>query len=217
MMKNKLILAIDCATPLSSVCISEGEKILACMKIMPKMGHSETLVPTIEYLLNSLSLKINDFDVISATIGPGTFTGIRVGISTAEGLLIPWRIKTVGVRTTLAIALSIGRYIERPAVIIDARRGMAYIERFIWEDGDEMPRAEGDIMLVQYEKIKDTVLGYTSIALREQETYKLICDSGLSPVPVLAPIACGVVVVANYYIKNNVEAPLKPLYIREPN
>jgi len=216
-MKDKLILAIDGATPLSSVCISEGEKVLACMKIMPKMGHSETLVPIIEYLLGLLSLEVKDFDVISSTVGPGTFTGIRVGISTVEGLSIPWGIKTIGVRTTIAIALSVNRYIERPAVIIDARRGSAYIEKFIRVDGDALPEAEGEIMLVEYERINEVVEGWTPVALKEQETYKLICDTGLAPVPVLAPIACGVAMAVLSYIELGIDAPLKPLYIREPN
>jgi tRNA threonylcarbamoyl adenosine modification protein YeaZ len=216
-MKDKFILAIDGATPLSSVCILEGEKVLACMKIMPKMGHSETLVPIIEYLLGLLSLEIKDFDVISSTVGPGTFTGIRVGISTVEGLSIPWGIKTIGVRTTLAIALSVGRCVERPAVIIDARRGSAYIERFIWKDGDVLPEADGEIILVEYERIKEAVEVWTPVALKEQETYKLLCDAGLAPVPVIAPIACGVSNATYHYIKNNIESPLKPLYIREPN
>jgi len=216
-MKDKLILAIDASTPLSSVCISEGERIISSTSVKPKMGHSETLVPIIESLLKSSSLMIKDFDVIATTIGPGTFTGIRVGISTAEGLAIPWGIKTIGVRTTLAMAMAVGRCVERQAVIIDARRGMAYIEKFIQPEVDGLPKSDGEIMLVEYERMKDTINGWMPVALKEQVTYILLTEYGLSPIPVLTPIACGVSGVANHYIKNNIEAPLKPLYIREPN
>jgi len=212
-----LILALDCATPLTSVAISEGERIIASEVKKPKVGHSETLMPMIDAMLKTEGLNISRFNIIASTVGPGTFTGIRVGIATAQGLSIPHNIKTMGIRTTLAIMLSVGRSEQHYAVVIDARRGMAYVEWFKWVKGRELPQTEKDIRLVKYEDLTKAVNGYTAVALREQDTYKLLEDESIKPTSPREPIAVGVAICSNLYSRIGVDTQLKPLYIRKPD
>ncbi|MBR6902497.1 MAG: tRNA (adenosine(37)-N6)-threonylcarbamoyltransferase complex dimerization subunit type 1 TsaB, partial [Clostridia bacterium] len=120
------ILAIECsAVPVSAAVICDGE-VLGYAFSNVKVTHSQTLFPIIESALKSARLSTSDIDTISVATGPGSFTGIRIGISSAKGLAEPKGLKCIGVSTLLAAAYM---FLGENAVICpveDARCGQVY-------------------------------------------------------------------------------------------
>ena len=120
------ILAIECsATPVSAAIISDGEIISYSFSNI-KLTHSQTLFPIIESVLSAARLSFQDIDAVSVATGPGSFTGLRIGIASAKGLAEPKKLKCVGVSTLLSAAYM---FLGENAIIcpvIDARCSQVY-------------------------------------------------------------------------------------------
>ena len=79
------ILAIDTSTMISTVTVSDGVEIIGDFNVNQQKTHSESLVPMIETLLNLLGIKLADIDKFVISKGPGSFTGLRIGMTIAKG------------------------------------------------------------------------------------------------------------------------------------
>jgi len=100
------------------------------------VGHAERLMPMIAEVMAAAGLAFSDLDRIAATVGPGTFTGVRAGVAAARGLALASGVPVAGA-TSLAVmahradaSLGAGRAGRLLAVAVDARRGMVYIQVF---------------------------------------------------------------------------------------
>ena len=112
-----LILALETSTQTSSVALVEaplhedglfrGEKILADHTLNLPGTHSERLMPSIHNLLQEASMSIGDVQGIALALGPGSFTGLRIGVSTVKSLAYALRVPVAGVATLDALALNI--------------------------------------------------------------------------------------------------------------
>ena len=114
-----------CASPVSAA-ITDGERIISYAFSDVNLTHSQTLFPIIENVLSAARLEFRDIEAIGVTVGPGSFTGLRIGIASAKGLAEPRRLKCVGVSTLLAAAYA---FIGEKAIIcpvIDARCSQVY-------------------------------------------------------------------------------------------
>ncbi len=80
------ILGIDTTTPYLALGIIEEDKVLSELRFNAKQTHAQVLLPSIEKILKQTSLELNDLDGIALSIGPGSFTGLRIGLATAKGL-----------------------------------------------------------------------------------------------------------------------------------
>ena len=80
------ILAVDTSGPVCGVAVADDQHILSEMTVLNKRTHSTNLMPMIEETLQSAGLELADMDRIAVVIGPGSFTGIRIGVSTVKGL-----------------------------------------------------------------------------------------------------------------------------------
>lgn len=129
------ILGIDTATMLASIGIVEDGKTLAEMKFDVKITYSEILLNFIDYLLKSLKLKTTDLDGFSISIGPGSFTGLRIGLSTIKGLSFATGKPVVAVPTLDALA-SLSLFSLYPVVpLIDAKKKQVYSAVYDTKDG----------------------------------------------------------------------------------
>src|SRR3954449_4704870 len=81
-----LILNIDTATEHASVCISENGNVLGIEKSFEQKDHASFIQPAIKKLFENIHQKISAIDAVAVTAGPGSYTGLRVGLSTAKGL-----------------------------------------------------------------------------------------------------------------------------------
>ncbi len=124
-MKKGPVLAIETSQLCGGVAIVEDE-VLGEVILSSKETHSKRLLSAISYLLKRLGLKLKDLSAIAVSIGPGSFTGLRIGLATAKGLCLGSGIPLIGIGTLEAMAANI-YLIDRPICpIIDARRKQIY-------------------------------------------------------------------------------------------
>jgi len=129
-----LILGLDTATLSCSVALLRDDTVLAEMTLNIKKTHSERLMPLLDTLLTESGVEREQIDAIAAAAGPGSFTGLRIGMATARGLAQGLAIPAVPVSTLEAMAEAV----PAPAVLIcpllDARRGEVYTALYQRED-----------------------------------------------------------------------------------
>lgn len=132
------ILSLDASANSASVCIYDSElnMIIGEFYINTKLTHSQTLVPMIDALLNSTELELNDIDYFAVNTGPGSFTGIRIGVSVVKGMAMALRKPCVSVSTLESMAYN---FIDCENTIVcacmDARRNQVYNALFTVKDG----------------------------------------------------------------------------------
>lgn len=119
------ILAIDTSTMISTVTISDGKEILGDFNVNQQKTHSESLVPMIDYLLKLLGMEVADIDKFVIACGPGSFTGLRIGMTIAKTLAQATESELLPVSTLLALANNSSS--ERLKVpMLDARGNRVY-------------------------------------------------------------------------------------------
>jgi tRNA threonylcarbamoyladenosine biosynthesis protein TsaB len=123
-----LVLGIETSTSLGSVAIWDSDDVVLLARVSATISaaHSENLIPNIEFIINESGKSLKDIGLIAVSIGPGSFTGLRVGLLTAKGLALANNIPVVGVDTLMACAypyLGIGK---RVGSMLDAKRGEIY-------------------------------------------------------------------------------------------
>lgn len=130
-----LILAFESsAKPASAALVKDGQLLSQYMQCSA-LTHSRTLLPMAEDMLKNAELRLSDIDLIAVAHGPGSFTGIRIGVSTVKGLAWAAEKPCVGVSTLEAMAwhgLAVGGYI---CPVMDARRSQVYNALFKIENG----------------------------------------------------------------------------------
>lgn len=122
------LLAIDTALGACSVAIVDGDVVLAHRWVEMARGHAEALAPMVEDAMHEAALSFSQLERLAVTIGPGTFTGQRVGLAFARGLRVALKIPLIGVTTLEAMALAAMDEAHAPqaCAIHDARRGEVY-------------------------------------------------------------------------------------------
>lgn len=121
------VLSFDTTSGYASISISYGEQIIIEHNFITQNNLASTLVPAIEFVLNSVRLRISDIDVFGIGIGPGLFTGIRVGLSTLKGLIFKEMKPVVPVITLKALAYKSFDSNSTIISLIDAKRDEVYI------------------------------------------------------------------------------------------
>ncbi len=131
-----LTLAIESSASPASVAVREDGKLLGEYFVNTKQTHSQTLLPMVEQLLGALGKTCEDFDVMAVSSGPGSFTGVRIGVACVKGLAMPNQTPCCGVSTVETIALG-GRGLEDSMIcaVMDARCGQVYNALFRVKNG----------------------------------------------------------------------------------
>ncbi len=125
--------ALDTATAACTVDLWSGGAVRARRIEAMTRGHAEALLPMVEATMAEARLAYADLDLIAATVGPGTFTGLRVGLAAARGLALAAGKPIVGVSTLEALAHGVAgdaRSGRAVAAVLDARRGEVYMQIF---------------------------------------------------------------------------------------
>lgn len=129
------LLALDTSSAHSSLAVLEEGEILLEYNVASADQLSATLIPGLEFTLKSIGLALEAIDLFAISIGPGQFTGIRIGIATLKGLLLGSSRPVVPVVSLAAIAAKFAEA-SRPVVsLIDARRGEVYLAAYRFADG----------------------------------------------------------------------------------
>jgi len=125
-----LTLALDTSTKTTSVAVLDCETVLFEALLNTGAHHSETLLPLIVEACAQTKIPIKDFDVFACTIGPGSFTGLRIGLGTIKGFTFATGKPAVGVSSLAALALNIENHSKIVCPVMDAGRGQVYSAYF---------------------------------------------------------------------------------------
>lgn len=124
-----IVLALDTALNATSVAVLDGERVLAARSEPMERGHQERVAGIVRDAVAEAGVGFDRLERIGVTVGPGSFTGLRVGLAFAKGLALALDIPCMGVGTLDALAASVGA----PGVVgavVDARRGQLYVQFF---------------------------------------------------------------------------------------
>lgn len=211
------LLAIDTALDACSVAIVAGDKVLARVVSPGGKGNAERLLPVLEQARKAAGIELAQLDAIAATIGPGSFTGIRTALATARALGLALNRPVHGVTTTQALAVAAAQPGKPSVAVIDARRGEVYMQAFAGaDDGLGAALAEPRILPVATAVAAlpagATVLVGSGAALLRQAAGR--DDLLLSPV---SPNPDPVIVARLAAAQPRPAHPPSPLYIRPPD
>jgi tRNA threonylcarbamoyladenosine biosynthesis protein TsaB len=122
-----VILSVDTATMGGSVCLTRGSRLLATRVGDPAVSHSHSLLKDINECLGQAEVTLSYLDLLAAASGPGSFTGLRIGLATVKALAATLRISCVGIPTLHAVALAAG---PAPATValLPAGRGELFLQ-----------------------------------------------------------------------------------------
>lgn len=202
------ILSFDTTNNLASVAIIDNGKVISCGSTNENSQQAEKLFELINDAFRVSELELSDIDLISVTNGPGSFTGVRIGLSAALGMRMSFGKKIISLSNFQVLAWKArqkdaGKDI---AVILDARRDQVYLQLFN-EKLEELSEAR----LV---KVSELVLPDNIVLI----------GSGVSLLPknideslAINPNARILAESSEYYIKNKLHHDLVPLYIRQPD
>lgn len=129
-----LVLGLDTATPSCSVALIEHGRLLAELTVVSPRAHSARLMPLIAQALQEAGREKGDLAAIACGVGPGSFTGLRIGITTAKTLAYALGLPCLPVSTLAAMAHGLGPGLVSP--VLDARRGEVFAA--LYRDGQEV-------------------------------------------------------------------------------
>lgn len=140
-----IVLALDTAATACSVAVRRQDWVLAQECLPMARGHTEALIPMVRRVLAAAETTFSDLNLVGVTVGPGAFTGLRVGLAAAHGIALAANVPCVGVTTLEAIAAAV-RYQKQDdrvvLIALDTRRGDFYAQAFSAEGAAlEGPRA----------------------------------------------------------------------------
>ncbi|TDI98096.1 MAG: tRNA (adenosine(37)-N6)-threonylcarbamoyltransferase complex dimerization subunit type 1 TsaB [Caldithrix sp.] len=120
------LLTIDTATEICGVALTEDAQLVVDYRLNQKNVHNEKLVSTIQQLLGDIGWQLRDLEGIVFSKGPGSFTGLRIGISVSKGLSFSLGIPIVGVNTLDALAFGAPNFVGKICAVIKAREKEVY-------------------------------------------------------------------------------------------
>lgn len=135
-----MVLGIETATFCGSVALLATDRLIASRTLNSPMTHSARLLGAIEHLLGEANACLKDLTGLAVSIGPGSFTGVRIGLSAAKGLALALKTALVGVSTLEALAVRAGRDRRLICPVIDARRSETFVAGYRWPPGAELPQ-----------------------------------------------------------------------------
>ena len=127
------ILGIDTSSMAASVAVIEDNKLICEYTINTKKTHSQKLMPMIENMLGLSDLNVREIDTIAVCEGPGSFTGLRIGMATAKAIAHVNDIPVIGVNSLEALAANMNLCDKKICSILDAQRNQVYTGRYQYE------------------------------------------------------------------------------------
>lgn len=212
------ILAIDTALTACTACVRDmaSDELLAGESLEMARGHAEALMPLIGRVMGAAALDFGELDRIAVTVGPGSFTGLRVGISAARGIALATGKPAIGVSTLAAFAAPcIADYLaDQILVAIDARNGNAYVQGFGGGGRTVIPGAH--MRLADAAGLLDGEVHLAGSSAAELAA--LWPTQGPRPLHLRKELTPDIEWVARLGAAASPEhAPAKPLYLRQPD
>jgi tRNA threonylcarbamoyladenosine biosynthesis protein TsaB len=221
---DPILLAIDTAGSACSVALGRGPVILATERQELRHGHAERLLPMIDRVVGAAGFAPAALDIIAAAVGPGGFTGIRVGLGAARGIALTLRSRALGVTSFAAVAATLAgdpRHPDMLLVALDSRREDFYVQ--------VLDRRTAIALAPPQALLPDTLADYVAAVvgaaplliagdMAEAAATALGRRSGIEIATGSAPDATGVLAAAWRQFQSDPSgSPLRPLYLRPPD
>jgi tRNA threonylcarbamoyladenosine biosynthesis protein TsaB len=203
-----LVLGLDTCLSSCSVAVLDGERVVASAREVMARGHQERLAPMTQQVMAQAGLAFDQLGRIAVTVGPGSFTGLRVGIAFAKGLALALDLPAVGIGTLEALAAE-AEGLVFPA--IDARRGQLYLQAF--EDGRPLMAPDALTAEVAAARIAELSQGRPFTLVGSGAA--LLAD--FAPNAAVAPVDGADARHVARLAAAREPGPLKPLYLRAPD
>lgn len=147
------ILGIDTSSSSLSVAVMDDDLLKGEFTLNHKLTHSEQMMPLLDSLLSHLELKMSDIDLIGVSVGPGSFTGIRIGVAAANAMAMALDIPVVGISSLEAMAYTAGETAYTIVSTFDAQRDRFYFNAYRFENS-ELKALEAEDVLEKEDLIK---------------------------------------------------------------
>lgn len=121
-----MLLAIDTSSLVLSCALAEKDRLIAEWTVQRKLTHSEQLIPHLDEMLKEAGVNKKEITAVAVSIGPGSFTGLRIGLATAKMVSYIWKVPLVGVDTLEALAWNMAGSQAFILPLLDAQRGNVY-------------------------------------------------------------------------------------------
>jgi tRNA threonylcarbamoyladenosine biosynthesis protein TsaB len=143
-----MILAIDTATKLLSIALHDGDTLIAEQTWIAGNRHTTTLAPTIQAMLAANETSIKDLSAVAVSTGPGSYTGLRIGVSFAKGLASAHGLPLIGMTTLDLIAKGQPSYGGNAGLVavVQAGRGRVIVQTYHWHKNAWQTRTEPRLM-----------------------------------------------------------------------
>lgn len=218
------ILGIDSSAKSASVAVTENGKIISSFYINTGLTHSQTLMPMLDNALKCASLTLDDIDAVAVSKGPGSFTGIRIGVAAAKGIADTKNIKTIGISTLESMAYNLVSLNCVAVAAMDARCAQVYTALFRIKDS--VVERLTDDLAIPISELKEMLLSYNEEIILVGDgadiCYRALCDEidgiKIAPESYKYQNATGVCFAAenkdnDFFINSN---ELVPEYLRLP-
>lgn len=218
---GEILLTVDTSTPAGSVAVSRGEMLLGEILLNVRSTHTDRLLSTLNQLLTDVGLSLAAVDAFAVLVGPGSFTGLRVGVATVKGLALATGRPVVGVSTLQALATQVPFSRHQLCVLLDARKNEVYAGLYGWEGG--LPMALRPETVIAPELLLATLEGETlfvgdgAVAYRTLIARHLGARAHFVPWSLHPPRAAAAAVLALASLRAGETTPLEqlaPRYIR---
>jgi len=157
-----MLLALDTATHLMSLALYDGYNLLAEQTWHTAFNHSKQLAPTLQSVLDRAGVTTADLTAIAVCIGPGSYSGLRVGVSLAKGMAAVRHLPLVGISALDIIASAQPHYPDGLIVVVQAGRERVIVGRYQWRKGHWTPR--GEVQLMDWPTLLESVDGPAHIS-----------------------------------------------------
>ncbi len=219
---SSTILAIDSTLRRCSVALWQSQSVIAEAEETTPNRQAARLIPLIEQMLDKNKVNYSDISAIACTIGPGSFTGIRIGLATAKAIALAANLPLMGVTTLEAIAWQAAQTAEdnnKITIAMNAYRGEIYLQSFLWQRGRLMPLTQPQALAVD-----NALTALPDEGFLAGDAQSLLIDSAtaskknLSPCPeTTQPTASAIAELAAQEQRFAPGREVHPLYIRPPD
>jgi len=176
-----LILALDTSSPTGSIAVLRDEQVIGLVSTGTDENFSSRFFRQLEFLMGELRVKPADFNLFAVTAGPGSFTGLRVGLTAAKGWGEVYGRPIAAVSALEATAVQSQSRATRVAAVLDARRGQAFFASYRRASDGAGLVPEGDERLVTPEELRAALAATQAMARDEQEQQEQMVI--ITPVP----------------------------------
>ena len=162
-----LTLAIDTATKVCTVALCRQQELLAEYTINMGLTHSEGLLPQLEQLLERCNVDKKEIGLLAVSMGPGSFTGLRIGLATVEAMAYAWQCCLHGVDTLKALAYNVQLEGMVLSPVLDAQKGNFYQALYEWRNGELVELAPVEVVSAEKALERIALQGTTALLLGE--------------------------------------------------